>query len=529
MNEDTNDVRKRLRPASLSHPPRYISDIRVQQRRRFPNIRTTLPAYSPQPRPGEPAEPSLELESIVEDKPAAVTIQKQRRHFITKKRIIVVIVLILLVVSGWVGGKLLYNAIRVFHGNIFSILTTTKLNGEDTGRVNILLAGYSVDDPQNTGGTLTDSIMLVSIDVKNNTAFLLSVPRDLYVNIPGYGYGKVNEVYEDGQNGHFKASGYPNGGMGLLEEVVSHDLGISLDYYVLLDNNAVKQAVDAVGGITIDIQSPDPRGIYDAYTHLKLPNGWVTLNGQQALSLARARGDNAAGDVSYGLPGSDFDRTAHQRQMIQALEQKALSTGVLANPIRLGQLFDAFGSNVQTDLTLGNARRLYDLSKTIKSTALQSYGLNSVTFDGRQNVDLLANYWTPNGEEALIPAAGIGNYGQIQLLVQQITSDNPVVREAASVVVLNGTSTAGLATKVESALTAKGINVVAVGNAQASTTTTTIIDASSSKMPATLQLLQQLYGKQVTTTNPYANIYTADFIIVVGTDQVSSLSSSNAQ
>src|SRR5581483_1704119 len=149
--------------------------------------------------------------------------------------------------------------------------------------------------------------MLLSINTKNNTAWMLSIPRDLWVNIPNHGYNKINAVYEFGQNDNFSENGYPNGGMGELEKIVSQKLAIPIDYYALINYTAFKQSVDAVGGVSINIQSHDPRGLFDAYTHLKLPNGNVTLNGQQALDLARARGDNAAGDISYGFPQSDFD------------------------------------------------------------------------------------------------------------------------------------------------------------------------------------------------------------------------------
>ena len=95
-------------------------------------------------------------------------------------------------------------------------------------------------------------------------------------------------------------------------------------------------------------------------------------------------------------------------------------------------------------------------------------------------------------------------------------SSSPVVREAARVVVLNGTSTAGVAAKGETTLVAKGLNVTAIGDARANQDVSTIIDASNGAMPATLALLKQLYGTHTTTSNPYADLYDADFIVVIG-------------
>ncbi|HUA13345.1 MAG TPA: LCP family protein, partial [Candidatus Sulfotelmatobacter sp.] len=201
-------------------------------------------------------------------------VPKRKRFFSRKtlKRSFISVLIAILIIGGYVGGKFAYNLSKTFNGNIFGLLFPTKLNGEDSGHVNILLAGYSADDPNHQGAELTDSIMLVSIDTQNNTASMLSIPRDLWVNIPGNGYNKINAAYEDGQADNFSASGYPNGGMGQLEQIVSQKLGIPIDYYGLIDYTAFKDSVNAVGGIRVDIQSSDPRGLYDAYTHLNLPN-----------------------------------------------------------------------------------------------------------------------------------------------------------------------------------------------------------------------------------------------------------------
>ena len=506
------DYSRSLTPSRRSQ---FISDVRLPARRGLPLVGKTLPSYGSLPtaplKPG--AQPSRPQHV------AAPGAQKRRRLF-TKKRLAVTLILLLLVIGGWLGFKFVSNALKVFHGNVWSVLTITKLRGEDVGRVNILLAGNSADDPGHQGGDLTDSIMIVSIDTKDNTASLLSVPRDLWVSIPGNGHGKINEVYVDGEAQHFNAPGYPSGGMGLLEKVVEQDFGIHINYYALVNYNALRDAVNAVGGVDITIQSSDQRGLYDPSidysTHgplVRLSNGLHHLNGQQALDLARARGD-ASG--SYGFPGSDFDRTEHQRQLLLALKSKALSAGVLANPASLGSLFDSIGKNIRTDFTLGEARRLYDIGKNISNNNVQSVSLNNAN-----GVNLLVNYAAPNGSSALTPAAGLDNFGQIKAFVLRLTSNDPVLKEDAHVVIVNGTSTSGLAKKMSQTLTAKNILVVTVGDAKAPADITTIIDLSNGKKPATLKLLKTLYGTRVTTTNPYAGIYSADFIVVAGNDRLS--------
>ncbi len=490
-----------------------------QQAGQFPSVGMTLRSYQYDSgdyhkRPGR----------------GAVVVNRSRWkrfwHKITWKRTILTIVVILLLIGGWVGGKFVYNAHKLFGGNIFSVLTTTKLRGEDTGRVNILLAGNSADDPGHDGANLTDSIMIISIDTQHNKAFLLSVPRDLWVHIPGAGYQKINDAYVQGQADNFSQPGYFPGGMGQLQQIVSQDFGISLNYYALVDYSALRDAVNAVGGIQVNIQSTDPRGLYDPSidyaTHgplVRLTNGEHVLNGEQALDLARARGD-AYG--SYGFAGSDFERTQNQREMLVALKNKAVTAGVLANPAKLSSLFDAIGSNVKTDFKLSEVHRLYDLTKNISGSNIQSLSLNQA--NGK---DLLASYSAPDGESALIPAAGINNFSAIQAFVRQQTSSNPVVQEGATVVVLNGTNTTGLAQKVKTELTAKQISVSSVGDAPTtSQTTTAIIDDSGGKKPATSAALVKIFGNHLTTQNVYGLNYNADFIIILGTDQTTPPASS---
>ncbi len=117
---------------------------------------------------------------------------------------------------------------------------------------------------------------------------------------------------------------------------------------------------NAVDGITVKIQSPDPRGLYDPNVDkahggpLKLPNGPVHLNGLSALALALARGDSY---YAYGFPLSDINRTQHQRQMLIALEHKATTAGVLSNPIDISKLVSTLGDNVTTNLTLPDVLR----------------------------------------------------------------------------------------------------------------------------------------------------------------------------
>ena len=241
---------------------------------------------------------------------------------------------------------------------------------------------------------------------------MISVPRDLWVNIPKNGYSKINAAYEDGLWQDFRQSGYFRGGMGLLQKIIEQDFGINLDYYALINYAAIQDGVNAVGGITINIHSPDPRGIYDPYTHIKLPNGPNKLNGQEALALARTRGD---GPGAYGIPDADFTRTQYQQEMLLALKTKAASASSILDPLTVIRLAKAVGNNVQTDLNIGQMETLYGYVQKISQRHVSQITLND--YNGQ---NLLMNYYTPNGQDALIPAAGFAQYSAIRQAMSQL-------------------------------------------------------------------------------------------------------------
>lgn len=433
------------------------------------------------------------------------------------KRIILVLALILVIIGGFLGWKLLKNSAKVFDGNVLGFLDSTKLKGESEGRVNILLAGTSEDDIDHDGADLTDSIMLTSIDVKNNTAFTVSIPRDLWVK---YGErctagfeGKINSAYQCGEKIQFKENGYAEGGMGLLSKIVSTNFGIPIHYYGKINYTAFKDAVDAVGGITVTIDSTDPRGVYDPNIQkkdggpLRLKNGPQQLNGLTALALARSR--NSKG--GYGMSRGDFDRTNYQRAMLVALKDKALSAGVITNPAKLGELLDAAGNNVDTDFNSSEVRRLYELSKIIKNENITSIDLAS------EEVNLLTtgSYF---GASIVRPVAGVSNFTAIKAYFKKLTSTDPLIREGAEVVVLNASGVSGLAQQKADQLTVKGINVVSVGNA-AARDSTVIIDLTKGTKNKTKTALEGRFGVKATTATTgiaEAQSSNADFLVIIG-------------
>ncbi|QQS18845.1 LCP family protein [Candidatus Saccharibacteria bacterium] len=422
---------------------------------------------------------------------------------------------IVLLIGVLAFGARFYKDIAKLTGNknpfsLLGVFRPSELQN-DNGRVNILVAGNSADDLGHNGGELTDSIMVLSLNTKNNTALMLSVPRDLWVAKPEGGHGKINSVF-------------PESGMEGLETVVEDVTGLSIHYNALVNYTAFKDLVDAVGGITITIQSTNPNGIYDSSLDwttrrccalAKYPNGSVKLDGKQALNLARARGE---GYGSYGFDQADFTRTEHQRKMLLAIKDKASSPSVVANPLKISNLVDAVGSNVRTDLQLSEMQSLYFYMKKIDNAKIDSYNIN--TLKG-ENSTMLANSNSSDGQSILIPAAGIDDFTEIAAQIKKIFTAGPLLKENAGIVVLNGTDAVGLAKQAKNKLFAQGSEVLAMADAPANQTTSTIIDNSLGKKPNTLAYLKKTYGASVVTDVKLSRSYpAADFILILGENAV---------
>lgn len=340
--------------------------------------------------------------------PVSVEPKRVRRPLRIAARLLTVLfaacLILLIFLAAWDARNISSAAKKMFgSGDLASLAAGGPLKGQQNGRVNVLLVGYSVDDPGHPGATLTDSIILLSMSTSSKSGYMLSIPRDLYVRIPGYGYAKINEAYKDG-------------GMPLLEQVVSASFGQPVDYYALINYAAVRDTVNALGGITVDIKSPDPRGLYDPNISradggpLKLSEGIHKLNGQTALNLTRARGDAYN---SYGFPQADFDRTQHQRQVLAAIKDK-LNWKLVLNPRQNSRILNAVAGNVKTDVGISEIRPLFGLFNSIPASSLKSLSLRDL--DGR---NYLISYTTPTGEAALVPAAGISDYSQIDSALAQ--------------------------------------------------------------------------------------------------------------
>jgi LCP family protein required for cell wall assembly len=421
--DDPQRIRKPDRPL-IGQSPKPSSTVAERDLGQKSSPITNLPLLNNQAS-ARPVAPNRnpQMPSLIGTALPASGLAGHSRHSLPRRKSVVkralkysAITLILAIIGfgSWFGSSVIGSLDKAFHGNVFSdvhaLVSGTTLK-ESNGRINILLAGDSVDDPHHQGALLADSIMVISYDPTTKNGFILSIPRDLWVDIPGWNHEKINAANDVTT---FSKPGYPSGGIGQLQEIVQTDLGIPIDYEATIDYSALRDAVNTVGGITVNIQSSDPYGIYDSYTHLKLPNGEDTLNGQQALDLARSRGD---GPGSYGIPNADFSRTQFQREMLIALAKKSLSVGVLTNPIKIASLFNSLGNNITTNLSLGDVTSMLHLISGLKLSNIQSA---AYSYGGTN--PMLIGYLAPNGEDALIPALGVDNFTALKAYYQQLVS-----------------------------------------------------------------------------------------------------------
>jgi LCP family protein required for cell wall assembly len=323
---------------------------------------------------------------------------------------------------------------------------------DGASRVTIMVIGLDYRDWEiEEGAPRSDTMILLTIDPVAKTAGMLSVPRDMWVNIPGFGYNKINSAYSFGE-------GYslPGGGPGLAMKTVENFLGIPIQYYVQVSFNSFEKMIDTIGGIDVNVPAEivvDPLG--PGNTAILQP-GWNHLTGPLALGYARNR-HTANGDV---------DRSSRQQEVILAIRDKVLAPGNFLNLMsQAATLYDQLSGGIDTNLSLNDAMRLAVLAKDIPLENIQRGVIDYTmmqdgfyTQDGEQRA-ILRPY--PDKIRELVDK--IFGSGTMQPMATGSTEEK-LVSEAARVVVINGTGISGMAALTSDYLTAQGMNVSGFGN-----------------------------------------------------------------
>ena len=340
--------------------------------------------------------------------------RKNKKHWTKKKKTIVITIVSLLsliiLAIGYVGVRLSLSGGQMFNGNpLIALFSNQDLKRDDNGRSNVLIFGTSEDDPGHSGATLADSIMVLSVDQDTKDAVTISIPRDLWVSYDtpcSIGEeGKINAAYSCA----LSASSQDETVASLeFAKKVGKVVGLDIQYYAKVNYSFVRESVDALGGIDVTIDSRDSRGIYDVNTGLKLPNGQSFINGEQALDLARARGSSGG----YGLEQSNFDREKNQQAVLRAIQQKAVSGGTLANPLKALNLVDSLSANIKTNVESTELRAIIETAAGMQSNEIASLPLNSTE-------NPLVTTGTYNSQSIVRPIKGLFDYSDIQSYIEQ--------------------------------------------------------------------------------------------------------------
>ncbi len=335
---------------------------------------------------------------------------------------------------------------------------------EGTERINVLLLGIDTRC-EDEGPTRTDSMILMSIDPVDKTASGLSLPRDLWVEIPAFGPDRINKANYLGE-----LNEYPSGGTGLAMETVENFLGVRVDHYLAVNFEAFRDFINLIDGIQVEVPEtindptyPDECYGYDPFF---MREGLQSLNGPLALKYARTRVTD----------GGDIDRAERQQAVILAVRQKLLDVNMIPKLIaRAPLLYKSFQKNVKTSFTETEVIQLGLLVQEIERSDIKmgvidyNYVNPQVTFDNQYVLLPNYNYIAELRAELFPPIAA----------PPQRIDDLPdlVLEEGARVAVWNGTQTFGLAAQTQTYLEEIGINVVEVDNAEsAAYPTTEVID-----------------------------------------------------
>ena len=265
---------------------------------------------------------------------------------------------------------------------LLTIILPSLVSLAGSSRTNLLLLGVDLQEGTEWASR-TDTIMVFTLDPETGAVGLLSIPRDLHLEIPGYGWDRINTA-----NVYGYLQDYPGGGPAMLESTIVANFGIPIDGYLMVNFQAFERIVDALGGIEVyvpeslhDTRYPNPRP-EDPYGYktVHFDPGWQSMDGQQALEYARSR-----------MSTSDFDRAKRQQQILLAIRERALSPGGI---LRWPLLARAVMDGIKTDMGLG---RLLGLA--IRAMRIDTSNLRQVVLE----YPLVVDYQRADGAAVQLP------------------------------------------------------------------------------------------------------------------------------
>lgn len=375
-------------------------------------------------------------------------------------------------------------------------------------RITVLLLGVD-ERSQESGPWRTDTIILLTLDPQTKEAGVLSIPRDLWVPIPGYGDRRINAA-------HFLGDLYdhPGGGPALAVETVEYNLGVPIDYYVRVNFEAFVTFVDQIGGVDIYIEETIDDPTYPdhhyGYDPLYIEQGWHHFNGEMALKYARTR---------HG--SNDFDRARRQQQVMLAILDRLTSYEMLPDLARgAPELYDTLKRSVETDLALDQILALANMAVSVDQETIRF---------GVIDQSCTQPWVTPDGGQVLVPLRD-----RMREVRDYVLHSEPTVEEApeentpevlptptpelATVAVLNGTLRSGLAGSTANYLEAEGVDVVHVANADRQDYASTLVITYHDKPVTVSRVLKSLELAPTVVVRRSDPAVEYDIAVVLGDD-----------
>ena len=457
---------------------------------------------------------AVEDKAEITDKKAA----KKAKKFYKLRRVLSI--LLLIIVLGAIGvvtwavfwGNDIIAKITGGQGNVFDLFTLMDtehydpLKTDSNGRTNILAfgtSGYDMsgdegDGWSHAGAQLADSIMMISLNQETGDIAMLSLPRDLKASPTCTATGKINEVYWC-NGGGFEISNEDeaNAAQALMDEV-SSILGVSFQYYAHLNWGSLVSIVNTLGGITITLDED----IEDYYWTGAVFQAGVpyTIDGEQALGLARAR---------HGTMGGDFSRGASQQKILIGIKDKIMEKG-LSIPDMIG-LASSLGDNLRTNLSVSELKTAAHLSFEFDLNSMRNLSL----YNPQQGIYYMTTGTLDNGISYVFPRAGVGNYWDVQEYVATQLSNDPRTYEYPTIAIYNASETAGLAAREKTSLEEQGYTVHFIDNAPEGKYPTGNTLFAISNKPGTKSMLSRIYNSESLDLLPESIPRDYDFIIIL--------------
>lgn len=352
----------------------------------------------------------------------------------------------------------------------------------------------------------TDTMMVVNIDPVRKQAGVLSIPRDLWVSIPGFREGRINTANALGDS-----NAYPGGGPALAADTIEANLGIDIDKYLLINFDVFTSVVDLIApdGVEMCIRETIDDPYYpDAgygFIHVHFDPGCQVLDAETLLQYARTR----------KTQGGDFDRARRQQEVIRALLDEVLNAGGIANFVgQAGALWQELSGSFRTDMTLEEMLSLATLAQQIDT--------EQIVFRQIDNMHVQFAT-TSSGDQVLVP-----NYSAIRGLIQDTFSPAAAAPaselrqqadgEAATIVLYNNTDIAGLARQTQEWMLSQGVRIDSIGSMPQPDSMDTVIRVYTDKQ-ATARYLASLLGlPEDRIIRSSDGLTSADIMVVLGPD-----------